>query len=52
MFPHLPERTRLLRVHQDWTDLFLARPSFFTVVDTFGIELIHPIREFYSRSYN
>lgn len=35
----------LLRELQDWTDLFLTRPGFFTVVDTFGIELIHPTRE-------
>lgn len=48
LLPHLPDRTRmlrLLRVHRDWTDLFLARPSCFTVVDTFGIEWIHPLRE-------
>jgi hypothetical protein len=48
LFPHLPDRTRMLRLlrgHQDWTNRFLAQPSFFTVVDTFGIELIHPIRE-------
>lgn len=48
LFPGLPDRTRVLRLlrsHQRWTDRFLARPSFFTVTDTFGIELIHPIRE-------
>ena len=31
LFPHLPERTRffrLLAAHQDWTDRFLAEPSF------------------------
>ena len=46
-FP-LPERTRLQRLlaaHQDLCDLFLADPTFFTVVDTYGIELIHPWRE-------
>ncbi len=26
-------------------DGFLAQPSFFTVIDSYGIELIHPIRE-------
>jgi hypothetical protein len=44
----LPERTRLLRsltTHADWCDFFLAEPSFFTVLDSYGIELIHPIRE-------
>jgi len=44
----LPERTRLQRLlatHQDLCDLFLADPTFFTVVDTYGIELIHPWRE-------
>lgn len=44
----LPERTRLqrlLQTHQDWCDCFLADLSFFTVVDSYGIELIHPWRE-------
>ena len=48
MFPRLSERTRLfrrLRAHQDWTDRFLASPSILGVVDTYGIELIHPVRE-------
>lgn len=47
-FPNLPERTRLfrlLKVHQDWTNLFLAEPTVLGVADTYGIELIHPIRE-------
>jgi hypothetical protein len=51
LFGGLPERTRLLRAlaaHQDWTKRFLAEPTFFTVVDTYGIELIHPWR--YRRS--
>ena len=46
-FP-LPERTRLqrlLKVHRSWCHLFLADPSFFTVVDTYGVELLHPWRE-------
>jgi hypothetical protein len=48
LFGKLPERTRLQRAlatHQQWCDRFLAEPTFFTLMDTYGIELIHPIRE-------
>ncbi|MGH2482170.1 MAG: transposase [Ktedonobacteraceae bacterium] len=48
LFPGLPDRTRLLRLletHQDWCDKMLADPSFFTVIDSYPIELIFPIRE-------
>src|SRR5262245_49878919 len=48
LFPRLPERTRLFRLfvtHQDWTQAFLASPTVLGVIDTYGIELIHPIRE-------
>ena len=48
LFPHLPERTRLFRLfttHQDWTQAFLASPTVLGVIDTYGIELIHPTRE-------
>ena len=48
LFPQLPERTRLLRLfrtHQDWTQAFLAAPTVLGVIDTYGIELIHPMRE-------
>ncbi len=48
LFAGLPERSRLqrlLKTHQDWCDYFLAKPSFFTVVDSYPIELIFPIRE-------
>ncbi len=48
LFPHLPERTRLFRlfsVHQDLTAVFLANPTVMGVIDAYGIELIHPIRE-------
>ena len=48
VFPRLPERTRLLRLfttHQDWTQAFLAAPTVLGVIDTYGIELIHPMRE-------
>ena len=47
-FPSLPERSRLARLLRDYAEQafdFLADPSFFTVVDTYGIELIHPRRE-------
>ena len=36
---------RRLRAHQDWTERFLASASILGVVDTYGIELIHPVRE-------
>jgi hypothetical protein len=48
LFGGLPDRTRLLRalaVHEAWTDLFLAQPTFFTVADSYPIELIFPIRQ-------
>jgi hypothetical protein len=48
LFPRLPERTRLFRLlttHQDWARAFLAVPTVLGVIDTSGIELIHPIRE-------
>ncbi len=47
-FPNLPERTRLfrrLKTHRNWTTYFMASPSMLGVVDTYGIELIHPVRE-------
>ena len=48
LFGELPERSRLQRLlaaHRDWCERFLADSSFFTVIDSYGIELIHPIRE-------
>ena len=48
MFPKLPHRTRLfrlLRTHQGWTESLLAPPSMLGVIDSYGIELIHPARE-------
>ena len=48
LFPQLPERTRLFRLlktHQDWAQIFLAAPTVLGVIDTYGIELIHPMRE-------
>jgi hypothetical protein len=48
LFPLLPERTRLFRLfttHHDWTQAFLAAPTVLGGIDTYGIELIHPMRE-------
>ena len=47
LFPQLPERTRLFRLlktHHDWTRTFLAAPTVLGVIDTYGIELIHPAK--------
>lgn len=48
LFPHLPDRTRLLRsfaAHAGWTDRFMADPTLMGVADTYGIEPVHPARE-------
>ena len=48
LFPHLPERTRLFRLfksHQHHANCFLAEDSLIGLVDSYGIELIHPRRE-------
>src|SRR4030095_13520012 len=48
LFPQVPERTRLARLfktHTAWTTCFLAAPTVLGVADSYGIELIHPIRE-------
>ena len=48
LFPHLPERTRLFRLflsHAQLTDRFLAEPTVLGVIDAYGVELIHPVRE-------
>ncbi len=48
LFPHLPERTRLFRLfttHRDWAQRFLADPTVLGIADSYGIELLHPIRE-------
>lgn len=47
-FPKLPERTRLFRAfnsNRRWIDRFKAKPSLLGVIDSYGIELIHPRRE-------
>ena len=48
LFPNLPERTRFfrrLKTHRSVTEQFLAEPTLFGVIDSYGIELCHPIRE-------
>jgi len=48
LFPQLPERTRLYRLfktHWRWSYAFMAPVTLLGVVDTYGIELLHPIRE-------
>lgn len=48
LFGGLPHRTRLLRalhVHREWLDRLLADATVFTVIDTYPIELVFPIRE-------
>ena len=48
LFKNLPERTRLFRLfnsHQHLIGVFMATPSLIGVIDTYGIELIHPRRE-------
>ena len=48
LFPALPERTRFfrrLKTHQRITEKFLAEPTIFGVIDSYGIELCHSIRE-------
>ena len=48
MFPKLTHRTRLFRSFNQYrylTDRFMADPSLLGIVDSYGIELIHPIRE-------
>lgn len=46
-FPRLPERTRLfrrLKTHWQWAQRFLAEPSLLGIIDSYGVELIHPVR--------
>lgn len=48
LFPKLSERTRLFRlfkVHQNWTERFLAEATVLGVADSYGIELLHPYRQ-------
>lgn len=48
LFPDLSERTRLfrrLKTHWEWAQLFLAEPSLLGIIDSYGVELIHPVRK-------
>jgi hypothetical protein len=48
LFPKVPHRTRLFRLfatHRTWADYFLADPTVLGVADSYGIELLHPMRE-------
>jgi len=48
LFSALPERTRFfrrLKMHRKLTEQFLAEPTIFGVIDSYGIELCHPIRQ-------
>jgi hypothetical protein len=48
LFPKLPHRTRLLRLfkaHRHWSRMFMADPTVLGVIDSYGIEFIHPIRQ-------
>jgi len=48
LFPNLPDRSRLFRLfnsHQRFIDCFLATPTLIGVIDSYGIELRHPVRE-------
>lgn len=48
LFPNLPSRTRLFRLfnsHDHWIGEFMASPSLLGVIDSYGIELLHPRRE-------
>ena len=45
LFPNLPERTRLfrrLKNHWKWAQMFMAKPSLLGIIDSYGVELIHP----------
>ena len=47
LFPRLPERTRLFRLlhhFASYTQRFLASPTLFGIIDSYGIELLHPRR--------
>jgi len=48
LFGGLPDRTRLQRslaVHEAWLDLFLTEASAFTVMDSYPVEMLFPIRQ-------
>jgi hypothetical protein len=48
LFPGLPERTRLQRLlahYYPLTTKFLVEPEAESIIDSYGVELIHPVRE-------
>lgn len=48
LFPRLPERSRLFRLfrtHRGWAEYFLAEATALGVIDSYGVEFIHPWRE-------
>lgn len=48
LFPKLPHRTRLFRLfatHRNWSERLLGQPTILGVIEAYGIEFIHPIRE-------
>jgi hypothetical protein len=48
VLPRLPARTRLVRLcttPYDWTQVFVAEPTVLGVIDTYGVEWLHPRRE-------
>ena len=48
LFPALTERTRLfrrLKTHWKWAQMFLAEPSLLGVIDSYGVEPVHPVRK-------
>lgn len=48
LFPDLPDRTRLFRLfntHRHWAKRFMADHTLIGLMDTYGVELIHPRRE-------
>lgn len=48
LFGGLPDRTRVQRslaVHEAWLDLFLQPVSLFSVMDSYPVELLFPIRQ-------
>jgi hypothetical protein len=36
---------RLFTTHHDWTQVCWAAPTVLSVIDTYGVELIHPMRK-------
>ena len=51
LFPKLPDVTRVSRLfqsHQGYLHHFLAQPSMLSIIDTYGIEVIHLRREDWS----